>query len=323
MSGNALLRLLILPLLSLLATACAGARALPATMIQSDAHHGNGTVVAFAHAAGVFASGGSDGRLRLWRVPDGAALAGWTAHDGSIHGIAFLDRDRKLLTAGYDGRLALWSRDGTPLRGRDMPSPVTAMAADETAGLVVTGHDDGRVRLWRLADLAPLSEHAFHRGYVRAVTFHRATGRLASSGADGGVLVWRRGEPPQALAPPPSDARELVFTHDGKFLLGGGWFKLFRWNLADGALQVLPTAHGGIIAAIDLSADGRTLASISRQTDSAVHLLDPETGALRLRLQPHELCGTSVRLSADGRYLASTSDDGSVRLWDLKTAESE
>ncbi|MBI3574998.1 MAG: hypothetical protein HY083_05030, partial [Gammaproteobacteria bacterium] len=147
-----------------------------------------------------------------------------------------------------------------------------------------------------------------------------ATGRIASSGADGQVFVWRAREPPRALAAPPTDARDLVFLPDGGHLLGGGWFKLFRWEVASGALKVLPTEHGGIVASLHLGADGRTLASISRQLDSAVYFLDPETGATVRRFQRHELCGEQVRLSADGRYLATTADDGSVRIWNLKNS---
>lgn len=320
MIGNASIRrrfriaTLLLPLLA----GCAGTPpGLAPNAVIEAAHYNQGHVLVFADAADVLASGGSDGFIRLWRLPDGAPLAGWQAHRESVYGLAFL-RDRLLLSAGYDARLAVWQRDGRLEHERITPSPITAFAADEPRGLVLTGHEDGRVRQWRLADLSLVAEWALHRDYVRAVTLHRATGRFASSGADGQVFVWRAHETPRALATPPTDARDLVFMPDGGQLLGGGWFKLFRWEVASGALKVLPTEHGGIIVSLHLGADGRTLASISRQLDSAVYFLDPETGATVKRFQRHELCGEYVRLSANGRYLATTADDGSVRIWDLK-----
>ena len=332
MNGNAVFRGCLMAALLPVLSACASSGIAPNVIVDS-AHYNQGHVLAFADAADVLASGGSDGFIRLWRLPDGAPVGGWRAHSESVYGLAFLQRDRALLSAGYDGRLAVWQRDGRLERERVTPSPITAFTVDEPRDMVLTGHEDGRVRQWRLADLTLTAEWALHRDYVRAVALHRTTDRIASSGADGQVFVWRAhdsrdgggratpgavaGEPPRALAAPPTDARDLVFMPDGGHLLGGGWFKLFRWEVASGALKVLPTEHGGIIVSLHLGADGRTLASISRQLDSAVYFLNPETGATVRRFQRHELCGEHVRLSANGRFLATTADDSSVRIWDL------
>lgn len=320
MVGNAGIRwrrfaVWLLPLL----TACA-APGLPPDVVVEDAHHSQGHVLAFADAADVLASGGSDGAIRLWRLPDGARVAGWLAHGESVYGLAFLQHDRLLLSAGYDGHLALWRRDGALEREARTPSPITALAVAESRAIALTGHEDGYVRQWRLPDLVLQAEWHAHRRFVRAVAIHAATGVFASSGADRQVYSWHAPNPPRALPAPPTSARDLAFTPDGRHLLGGGWFKLFRWDLAAAALQVLPTEHSGIVTALDVSADGRTLASISRQTDSAVLFLDPETGATHRRFQKHDLCGEDIALSRNGRWLATTSDDASVRIWDLKNS---
>ncbi len=302
---------------ALAVSGCAVTPRVPANVVLRDAHN-NGYVLAFDDRSETLASGGSEGRIRLWRLPDGKELAGWKAHTDSVQGLQFLDHDRELLSAAYDGTLARWRRDGTLLKRLQTPAPVTSLAVDEAGDLAITGHSDGHVRLWRLAELTLVRDWQPHRGAVRAVAYHAADGQLASSGTDGRVFHWRRHEEPRPLSSPPTDAQDLAFTPDGKSLLGSGWFKLFRWRLDDGRLQVLPTPHHGFVKSISLSRDGRTLASIGRQTDSAVYLLDATTGAVLKRFQPHELCGSFVRLSPDGRYLASTSDDASVYIWDLQ-----
>ena len=296
---------------------CVSPPSVPPNVVIPDAHN-NGYVLAFDDRSETLASGGSEGGIRLWRLPDGKALTGWKAHSDSVQGLKFIDHDRELLSADYDDTLALWRRDGTLLRRITTPSHITSMAADETSGIIVTGHRDGHVRLWRLADFSLMKDLRLHHGSVRAVAYQATNRLLASSGTDGRVFYWRLGESPYLLPSPPTDARDLTFTPDGKVLLGSGWFKLFRWQLADDNLQTLPTAIHGIIKSISLSRDGRTLASIGNQTNSSVYLLNARTGAVLKRFQPHDLCGTYVLFSPDGRYLASTSDDASIHIWDLR-----
>ena len=62
---------------------------------------------------------------------------------------------------------------------------------------------------------------------------------------------------------------------------------------------------------------GDELATISRQTDRSVYLLDPKSGEVIRKFRQHELCGAAVAVSGDGRYLGTTSDDASVRIYDL------
>jgi WD40 repeat protein len=165
--------------------------------------------------------------------------------------------------------------------------------------------------------LSPREDLALHRAAVHAVAWHAPSRRLASSGADGKVYVVRQGEAPAPLVAAPTDAHDLAFSPDGRWLMGSGWFRLFQWNLKDASLKILRTEHHGLIRSIQYSRDGRRFFTISRQTDSAVAILDAQTGAVIQRFQPHDLCGTHVRLSPDERFLATTSDDAGVRFWDL------
>jgi WD40 repeat protein len=286
-----------------------------APLFSAETGNSPGSGLAFAPQSDQLAAAGTDGRVHLWRLPDGYSTAVWKAHEGSVTGLTFL-RDGRLLTTGYnDATLALWSRDGNLLERRAFDSPATALTLAQAQNLFWTGHADGSVRQWRLDTLVPEYVWQRHRSDVRAVAYDAATARIASSGYDGQVYLGRAGEPARALPAPPSDARDLVFLENGRVLVGGGWFKLFRWDIGADRLTVLPTDHHGIIASLALAGDGRTLASISRQTDSAVRLIDASTGATLKYFATHELCGTHVRLSPNGRYLASSADDASVYLF--------
>ena len=305
-----------LVMLGLALAGCVSLPRIPANVVLRDVHN-NGYALAFDGHSKTLASGGSEGRIRLWALPEGKEIAGWKAHDGSLQGLQFLHRDREILSAGYDGVLARWTRDGRLLKRLATPAPITDIAVDEDSALVITGHGDGHVRQWRLNDFVLVNDLSLHRGAVRAVAYHAVKRQLASSGTDGRVFYWHLDGKPRPLPAPPTDAQDLAFAPDGSLLMGSGWFKLFRWKLPDESLSVLATAHHGIVKNISFDRDGRRLASIGRQTDSAVYLLDARTGEVMQRFQPHALCGTVVRLSPDGRYLASTSDDANIHLWDL------
>ena len=289
----------------------------PPAVIQQRAHSG-GSAIAISQSGDLVASGGWEGTLRLWRLPEGSEVRHWRAHSDSINGVVFSNDDRQVVSAGYDGVLARRSINGSLLQQITVPVPVTHMVADTATDQLLTGHSDGSVRLWRLGDFSLLRDYSVHRGPVKAVAIAPGGVRFASSSADGGVATWTAGDEIQMLERPPADAWTLAFSPQGDELTGGSWFRLYRWRLDDGSLTTIPTEHLGIIKAIEYIDDGRELATISRQTDSAVYFLDAQSGEVKRRFQRHDLCGGDIAVSADGRYLATTSDDASVRFWVLE-----
>lgn len=298
------------------ANAAQAADATPVTIVDA---HNSGAVLAIAEGRQRLASGGAEGRIHIARLTDGGAEADWFAHDGGVTGLVHLG-DRSLwLSSGHDGDLALWDSDGRLLRRRSTPSPITDLAIDERRGRIATAHRDGTLGLWSLAGLEPLARHAHHRGQALAVAVEVDSGRIATAGSDGRVVIAARGATgAYALADPPTDAHDLAFSPDGRWLIGSGWFKLFRWEVArPAAIRVLDTPHHGLIRSIEFDRDGRRLATISRHTDSAVLLLDPATGTLVQSFPSHEMCGRALTLSRDGRYLVSSGDEASVRIHTL------
>ena len=306
----------VLAALALLGVSACGAlnpgRELP--VLQYDRVHSGAEALDFDAASGLLASGGWDGGVALWRPGDAAPMLRFNAHDGYVQGVAFT-RGR-LVTAGADGMIQVWDRSGARIVQRDTGIPIDKMVV--SGERVVTAHRDGSLRSWRLPRLDPGLAMNLHKGSFAALAAHAQSGRIATSGYDGRVFLVDDGAPRRELAAPPTDARSLTFSPDGGRLYGGGWFRLFRWELASGTLEVLDTDHWGVISSLKFAPRENAIASISRVNDSAVLFLDPESGSTVRDFRRHPVCGTALALSADGRYLANTGDDGVIRIFDLK-----
>ncbi len=284
----------------------------PADVIETQVHRG-ADVLDFDAASKTLASGGWEGELVLWSMPEGSPKRTWQAHEGSIKGLGFAGRF--VVSAGRDARLVVWSRDGKSLEQVDTGVAVVDAAVSER--YVVTGHKDGTVRVWELPKLRLRKKLSAHTGAVRAVAIHAETGRFASVGIDKRVYVWDAASSPRALQPAPGDTRSLAFSPDGSTLYGGAWFNLLRWEVERGQLQVLPTQHWGVISGLQYVPSLDVLATISRVNDSSVYFLEPDSGSTVRTFAPQRLCGSAISLSPNGRFLATTGDDGAVRIWDL------
>ncbi|KIJ60531.1 hypothetical protein HYDPIDRAFT_73097, partial [Hydnomerulius pinastri MD-312] len=76
--------------------------------------------------------------------------------------------------------------------------------------------------------------------------------------------------------------------------------------------------HTGAVYAVDVSPDGRTIASGSG--DHTVRIWDAKTEEL-LHALVHEDSVWSVHISPDSKRVASGSRDKSLRVWDIETGE--
>ena len=283
--------------------------------IVDDAHSG-GNALAISADSRVGASGGWAGRIRLWHLPEGSPLASWQTGHGDLVGLMFLADGKHVLSTGRDGFVRIWEFSGRLSQEYPVGSAVTSFYPGKDADSVVLGHGDGRTTHWRV-DGRRLGMWRLSERRITAVALNHSAVVFAAADQAGNVWRWRQADEPIQLQSPPSYPRSLVFNPLSGELLGGGWFDLFSWPAGGDRLRIIPTAHRGIVNHLQFAGDGRYVASISRQTDSAILLLDPRSGETLAGYKKHALCGQRVALSPDGRIMISNSDDASVRFYRL------
>ena len=177
------------------------------------------------------------GTVRVWRLADGAPVGQpLTGHAGRVHAVAvgaLPDGTPVIVSGGLDGTVRVWRlADGAPVgqplhAGADAGGveAVAVGALPDGTPVIVSAHDDyghGTVRVWRLADGAPVGQPLTgHAGAVHAVAVGAlpdGTPVIVSGGGDndGTVLVWRLADG-TPLVPPlglPESVRAVALRGD-------------------------------------------------------------------------------------------------------------
>jgi len=254
----------------------------------------------------VIVSGSFDGTVRVWRLADGTPVAEpLTGHNGWVNAVAVAarpDGTPVIISGGADGTVRVWrladgAPVGEPLTGHSFGvSAVAAGALPDGIPVIISGGGgniyaaDGTVRVWRLADGAPVGEPlSSHSGWVNAVAagaLPDGTPVIISGGSDEMVRLWPNGWPvgdPLHCHTAPVNAVAVGALPDGTpVIISGGEDAMVRvWRLADGTPVGEPlTGHDGDVLAVAVGAlpDG-TPVIVSGGADGTVRVWRLADGA--------------------------------------------
>lgn len=221
--------------------------------------------------------------IRLWQADAGGtgpvtdpALSALAIDDGgNVAVLGFRGGNVRVRWSGEpsDAADAAKHVDFIGHRGR-----VTSLAVDAAQGRIVSGGDDGVVRVWDLATISPTAHFLRHpEGPVYAVAVSRV-GRWVASGAEYSARVWDAttgelvGEVPVSGA-----ALSVAFAPQGdRIAVGDSAGNLF-FGEPRGSSPLPSVRADAAVTAVAFSSRGEWMASGDRQGD--VQLWDAATGA--------------------------------------------
>jgi WD40 repeat protein len=275
-------------------------------------------------------SGGADQTVRLW--PDGSGAAREVGGFSVPIADAALSPDGTLLVAGTTaGQLLLWDLATRSLlwsvpahswevsRVAFAPDGKTVASGGEFM-VDISDFPGEALRLWNVADGAPLRSLEGHTHRIEAIAFSPDGRLLASASFDGTVNIWQVAD--GALLKKLNEDEVfggLAFTPDGQRLIGATSFDgvgddIWIWRLADADFERGFAIDGEILfSELALAPDGATVVT---SRDAAIGVRKLADGALGSDFTAGDTV-MSLAVSPDGQLLAVGLYGGGVELWDL------
>lgn len=257
--------------------------------------------------------GFANNMIRLWDIEDtlGHTLQKQSYTISSL----FFNSDSKTIIAGSNSRLKIWNYKGELLEDFGQPSDVNILAYSSINDLIVSGHENGTIRLFN-AKRKLLHTLESHTDEVNKLVFSPDGKTIASAGYDNTIKLWNiRGEILHTLEGHSNWILDIEFSPDGKTIVSASRDNTIKiWNLKGQLIHTLK-GHANEVHSAKFAANGKIIASAGY--DNIINLWNLK-GQLTKTIKDHKDSIFAIAISPKGNSIASASGDKTIKLWNTK-----
>ncbi|XP_012279845.1 periodic tryptophan protein 2 homolog [Orussus abietinus] len=297
--------------------------------VRKDAKDAVLTAATYHAATRIFVAGFSNGAFSLYEMPEVNAIHSLSIANQRISSIAINSSgDWIALGCSKLGQLLVWEWQSETyvMKQQGHGGAIHCLAYSPDGRYVVTGGDDGKVKLWNTASGFCTVTFDEHSATVSGVLFSRNRKFVASASLDGTVRAYdlaRYRNFRTLTSPRPVQFSCVALDASDEFLAAGGQdvFDVYLWSVKVGSLLEVLSGHEGPVSSLAFSPSSAsaTLASVS--WDGTLKLWSAiESGLVHetVRLTADGLC---VAFRPDGQELAVATLDGQISFFDRRTSD--
>ncbi len=269
-------------------------------------------------------SAGTD-KIQIWNANTWQPIATMIEPRSRIRSISY-SSDQTMIAVGSDDQLVrIWdTKTSQPIKtltGASNRIWTIAVSSLTSSGIVylASGSDDCQIRLWNAATGELLQTLKGHQGRIRSLAFSPSGKLLASGSHDRTIKIWdvATSECLTTYDQHTDWVWSVIFDQDDQTLISAADDRtILRWNIATSTAQSLPELDTVWIWAIATHPHLSLLAvtGVSEQ----IELRDKYNGKITHILTGHQQRIRSIVFNASGTKLASSSDDLTIKLWDVE-----
>jgi WD40 repeat protein len=246
-------------------------------------------------------------------------------HTDWAQGVVYLPGGRRIITCSLDGSLRLWNLESGKQIGDNWldkgdNAEVVDISLSPNGNTVASGGYDGTVRLWDTKKGEVVTRWMGHTDRVRSVCWSLNGKRVLSGSWDGTVRVWDVESDQTILKIVTGGANEAAtYSPDATKIATGGYINYIMVNQSSLVTSAKMERDKTTCEPQGTNeAAGRSPETRKFAIGSEVKIWDANTGKLLYTIK-HDKPVWGLQWTSDEKKLFSTSEDGSIRIFDTTT----
>ncbi len=166
-------------------------------------------------------TGSWDNEIRLWDIHNNKIIEKFIGHTDKITSVLFWS-DKYIISAGWDNTIRIWNINGNEIQklvGHN--HYVSNIALSKNKETIISSSWDKSIKTWHLPGLL-ISKFEQHEELPFAIAHSPVCNDFVSGDIKGNMFLWQNGKIPLRLKGHKDEINNIVYSHDGKFMLSSG-----------------------------------------------------------------------------------------------------